>query len=258
MTDELEEKNEDLSFVDDAYMYKLENFEGPLDLLLEIIKKNKMDIEEVRLADITAQYMQYIRDVDNLDMEKAAEFILMASTLIEIKSKALMPRIEEEQAEEEDSEAILKMRIKEYQLFKETAQQLQSYENVNHFYKAPDKSAGDPRIVLKDMALDSLLDAFVKLMTKVDRELITEEPRKIVKDRFTVAEKIQATKEQLLEKKHMRFEELFERSQTRSELINVFMALLELLKMQFAKIEQTGLFGKIDIFLNEEYGENHE
>ncbi|MFQ6749584.1 MAG: segregation and condensation protein A [Clostridia bacterium] len=246
------EENETI-YTDDAYLYKLENFEGPLDLLLEIIKKNKLDIEDVRLADITGQYLQYIRDVENLDMEKAAEFILMASTLIEIKSKALMPRLDETpQDEEVDSEEMLKRRIKEYQLFKETAEKLRPFENVNHFYKKPDNKVGNPRFILKDMALDNLLDAFVKLMTKVDREIAQEEPKKIAKDRFTVAEKIASTKVLLLEKKNVDFEELFENGQTRSELINVFMALLELLKMQFAKIEQTGLFGKIKIFLNEE------
>ena len=92
------------NYVEDEYLYKLENFEGPLDLLLEIIKKNKLDIEEVKLKDITSQYLQYIRDVEKLDMEKASEFILMASTLIEIKSKALMPRLEEETTEEAKAE----------------------------------------------------------------------------------------------------------------------------------------------------------
>lgn len=245
-------------YEDDAYLYKLENFEGPLDLLIEIIKKNKLDIEEVRITDITSQYMQYIRDVEKLDMEKASEFILMASTLIEIKSKALMPRIDETEEEEEDSEAILKLRIREYQLFKETAETLKTHENLDHFYKKPDKNVGNPRFTLKDMALDNLLDAFVKLMTKVDRELAHEEPKKIEKDRFTVAEKIASTKVVLKEKKNIEFEELFEKSQTRSELINVFMALLELLKMQYAKIEQNGLFGKIKIFYNEEFGEKNE
>ena len=250
---------EETLYQEDDYLYKLENFEGPLDLLLEIIKKNKLDIEDVRLADVTAQYLKYIRDVENLDMEKASEFILMASTLIEIKSKALMPRLDETpQEEQEDSEAMIKRRIKEYQLFKETAETLKPLENVNYFYKKPDNTVGNPRFILKDMQLDNLLDAFVKLMTKVDREIIAEEPKKITKDRFTVAEKIASTKVMLLEKKELNFEDLFENSQTRSELINVFMALLELLKMQFAKIEQNGLFGKIKIFYNEEYGENNE
>lgn len=251
------EENLEMEY-DDEYLYHLENFDGPLDLLIEIIKKNKLDIEEVKLSEITNQYMQYIRDVENLDMEKAAEFILMASTLIEIKSKALMPRLEEAEEEVEDSEAILKLRIREYQLFKETAEELKEHENINRFYKNPDKNVGNPRFTLKDMALDNLLDAFVQLMTKVDRELVAEEPKTIEKDRFTVAEKISSTKVLLKEKKQIDFEDIFENGQTRSELINVFMALLELLKMQYARIEQQGLFGKIKVFYNEEYGENNE
>lgn len=239
---------------DDEYLYKLDNFEGPLDLLLEIIKKNKLDIMEVKLADITNQYLTYIRDVEKLDMEKASEFILVASTLIEIKSKAVMPRVEEENGEEIDDEKIFKMRLAEYQLFKETAETLKTQENIDHFYRNPDETVGEPRFILKDMVMDNLLDAFVKLMTKVDKKIIEEEPKKIVKDRFTVAEKIVSIKAILKERKQVKFTELFEQGQTRSELINIFMALLELLKLQYAKIKQDSLFGEIEIYYNEDKG----
>ena len=108
---------EDMIFDDDEYKFKLENFEGPLALLLEIIRKNKLDIEEVRLADLTSQYLEYMDQLDTLDMEKASEFITIAATLIEIKSKSLLPRPEEEQLDEEDSEMLLLNRLKEYKLY---------------------------------------------------------------------------------------------------------------------------------------------
>ena len=241
--------------VDNSFTYKLENFEGPLDLLLEIIKKNKMDIEEVRLADITSQYLEYMAGVESLDMEKASEFILMASTLIEIKSKSLMPRIEETPVEEENSEELILKRLKEYQLFKETAENLKKYENINHFYREPDQMANNVKVVLKDMVMDHLLDAFVNLMTKTDKAIIEKEPKKITRDRFTVAEKLASIKEVLKWKKEVKFEELFEEGQTRSELINIFLATLELLKTQYAKLKQDGLFGQIIIYINEETGE---
>ena len=234
------------------YKFKLENFEGPLDLLLEIIKKNKMDISEVKLSELTGQYLEFMNQLENLDMERASEFITMAATLIEIKSKSLLPRLEENNDEEEDSEMLLLNRLKEYKIFKEAGESLKNIENIDRMYKNPDENVGNPKFVLKDMVLDKLLDAFVGILTKVDKKDLIEKPKEIAKDRFTVAEKIVSTKKTLKEKKQVDFEELFEEGQTRSELINIFLALLELLKMQVAKIKQDGLFEKIKIYLNED------
>lgn len=247
----MEEIEQNIQY-DDDYQFKLENFEGPLDLLLEIIKKNKMDISDIKLADLTGQYLEFMNQVEGLDMEKASEFITMAATLIEIKSKSLLPNIDEEQDEEEDSEMLLLKRLKEYKLFKEVGENLKNIEDIDRMYKNPDENVGNPKFVLKDMVLDKLLDAFVGILTKVDKKELIEKPREISKDRFTVAEKIISTKKALKEKKQLEFEELFEEGQTRSELINIFLALLELLKMQVAIIKQSGLFEKIYVYLNEE------
>lgn len=235
-------------------MYKvcLENFEGPLDLLLQIIKENKMDIETVKLADITEQYLDYIKDIDVLDMENASEFITIAATLIEIKSKSLLPKDPVEIPEEEDPEKQLIARLKELKLFKEASQQLQTIENVDRLYKEPDKLANNVRVILKDMILDNLLDAFALMMAKTEKKAIIEEPKTISKDRFTVAEKIISIKNAVREKRIVKFSELFEEDQTKSELVNIFLALLELLKMQFVKAQQSEIFGEIDIIANEE------
>jgi len=107
---------------------------------------------------------------------------------------------------------------------------LHNIENIDRMYKSPDENVGNPHFVLKDMVLDKLLDAFVGILTKVYKEDIIEEPKKIQKDRFTVADKIISTRNILKEKKELVFEELFEEGQTKSELINIFLALLELLK----------------------------
>ncbi|MDD3862915.1 MAG: segregation/condensation protein A, partial [Clostridia bacterium] len=166
----INENSENLAEEDDEYKFKLENFEGPLALLLEIIKKNKMDIEEVKLADLTGQYLDYMSQLSDLDMEKASEFIIMAATLIEIKSKSLLPRIEEENPDEEDSEMLLLSRLKEYKLFREVSEDLHNIEDVDRMYKEPDKDVGAPKFVLKDMVLDKLLDAFVGILTKVEKQ----------------------------------------------------------------------------------------
>ncbi|MDD2445205.1 MAG: segregation/condensation protein A [Clostridia bacterium] len=236
---------------DDEYNFKLENFEGPLALLLEIIKKNKLDIEEVKLADLTSQYLKYMENV-SLDMENASEFILMASTLIEIKSKSLLPRPEENLLDEEDNEMFILNRLKEYKLFREAGEDLHEIENVDRLYKHPDKDVGNPRFVLKDMVLDKLLDAFVGIITKVEKKDIIEQPKKIQKDRFTVAEKTISIRNILIKDKQIKFVDLFESEQTKSELINIFLAILELIKMQIAKVEQVNIFSDITIYLNEE------
>ena len=237
----------------DSYKVKLDNFEGPLDLLLHLIKEAKMDIEDVKLAEITEQYLDYIKDVDELDLESASEFIQVAAILIEIKSKALLPvEVPEDADEGIDPEKMLISRLKEYKLFQDACLDLQKIEDLDKLYKEPDKMASNVKIVLKDMVLDNLLDAFANLLCRVERKKEDNEPKKIVKDRFTVAEKIISIKGVIREKKHIKFTDLFEEDNTKSEMLNIFLALLELLKLQFVKATQSELFGEIDIYENEE------
>lgn len=244
----------DMLLSSDQYRFKLDNFEGPLDLLLHLIKEAKMDIATVKLADITEQYLNYMQDLKNIDMDRASEFITIAATLIEIKSKKLLP-VEQEALpdDEEDDEAILLRRLKEYELFKQTGKELKEIEDVNKFYRAPGKETEKVKIVMKDMVLEQLLDAFAKLLMKEELKKVAkpDEPKKIVKDRFTVAEKIISIRNYAKEHKRFTFEELFEDDMSKSELINVFLALLELLKLQTVKVLQSSIFGEIVITANE-------
>ena len=236
-TEEEVTQTEQLSFVDDKYRFKLDNFEGPLDLLLHLIKDAKLDIMTIKLADITEQYLEYMQDIDTIDMDKASEFITVAATLIEIKSKHLLPVETEESADEEDSEALLLQRLKEYELFKKTGQRLKEIEDINKLYRAPGKETEKVKIIIKDMVLDKLLDAFANLLAKQEaRGKEKEQPKKIVKDRFTVAEKIVSIRGYAREHRRFPFEELFTNDMTKSEMINVFLALLELLKLQIMRL----------------------
>lgn len=245
-------ENEQLSFVDQKYRFKLDNFEGPLDLLLHLIKDAKLDILTVKLADITEQYLEYMQDIDSVDVEKASEFIIIAATLIEIKSKHLLPVEPVEEDEEVDSEALLLQRLKEYELFKETGKRLKEIEDINKLYRKPGKETEKVKVIIKDMVLDKLLDAFANLLAKQEaRGKEKEEPKKIIKDRFTVAEKIISIKGYAREHKRFPFEELFEDNMTKSEMINVFLALLELLKLQSVRVEQMGVFKQINVISNE-------
>ena len=157
---------EQLSFVDDAVQFKLDNFEGPLDLLLHLIKSSKLDIMTVKLASLTEQYLEYMKDLSSIDMDKASEFIIIAATLLEIKSKHLLPDDEEEDPDQEDPETILRLRIKEYELFKETGAKLREIEDINKLYRAPGKETEKVKVIMKDMVLDKLLDAFADLLAK--------------------------------------------------------------------------------------------
>lgn len=237
----------------DSYSVRLENFEGPIALLLHLIKEAKMDIDNIHLADITEQYLDYIKNIDELDLESASEFIQVAAMLIEIKSKAILP-VEPTEVDEDiiDPETYLKTRLKEYKLFQDASMDLQKIEDLDKLYKEPDKLAGNVKIVLKDMVLENLLDAFANLLTRVERKQEDKEPKKIVKDRFTVAEKIVTIKAVIKERKQVKFTELFDEDNTKSEMLNIFLALLELLKLQLVKAKQSELFGEIDIFENEE------
>lgn len=232
--------------------FKLDNFEGPLDLLLHLIKEAKLDIATVKLSEITEQYLEYMQDIKSVDMDKASEFITVAATLIEIKSKRALP-VEQEVVEEDDDEALLLKRLEEYKLFKEAGGNLKQIEDINKLYRAPGKETEKVKIVMKDMVLDQLLDAFAKLLTREElkKAVVNEAPKKIVKDRFTVAEKIISIRNFAKERKRFEFEELFGEDMTKSELINVFLALLELLKLQSVKVVQSGIFGQIVIMANE-------
>ena len=244
-----ESPEQDMLLSSDAYRFKLDNFEGPLDLLLHLIKEAKLDIATVRLAEITEQYLEYMQDIKNVDMDKASEFITVAATLIEIKSKSILPVEQEEELDEESDEAMLLRRLKEYEVFKETSKKLKEIEDVNKFYRAPGKETEKVKVIIKDMVLDQLLDAFAKLLTREElkKAVQNEQPKKIVKDRFTVAEKIISIRNYAKEHKRFEFEELFDEDMTKSELINTFLALLELLKLQTVKVLQKGTFGNIVI-----------
>jgi len=243
------ELTEQLEFVDTGYEFKLDNFEGPIELLWHMIKDAELEIFEVKLADMTEQYLDYMNGLEELDLEKASDFIDIAATLIEIKSKYLLPNDDVEEGDENDSEAMLLLRIKEYDLIQGAVTNLRPIENVDRFYREPDEKVNDFRYVLGEMSLQGLLDAFAKLLSRVKKEEEQIIPKKIEKDRFTVAEKIISIRQNLQDKKHMFFSEFFNVDYTKSEMINLFLAVLELLKMQEIRVMQQNIFDEIDIEL---------
>ena len=237
----------------DYYKIRLNNFEGPLDLLLYLIKDSKVEIEDIKLASITEQYLDYMKDIDKVDMEKAAEFIEVAATLVEIKSKAMIPQEQEKAQDEDDPEWLLLQRLKEYKLYKEASEKMKSQEIANRMYKQPDEKCYDFKNVLTQMEINGLINAFTSLMTKAAVREVVQEERTIVKDRWTVEEKIFEIKTVLMDKDEVKFSSLVGDDFTRGEIITLFMAMLELLKHQIINIKQTEMFGEIDIFKGENY-----
>lgn len=234
-----------------SYKVKIEAFEGPLDLLLHLIRESKLDIQTIRLSEITGQYLDYINNMDLLNMENAADFLDVAATLIEIKSKKILPREEEIIEDEEDPETMLKRRIEEYKLFKDASEALKQIEDINKLYKQPSEEAGNYRIVLKQMNIENLIKAFSGLLVKATQNEGLKQEKMIERDRWTVEDKIFEIKSLLINCEKLSFNALISDDFTRGEIITLFLALLELLKRQFIKVEQDQNYGEIEIFRND-------
>jgi len=235
------------------YKVHIDNFEGPLDLLLYLIKEAKIDIKDIFVSEVTEQYLAYITELDDLDMEKASEFLEIAATLLEIKSNSLLPKIEDVLFDTEDPAQKMIRQLEEYKLFKESCEKLKQSENVDRYYKVPDDSVYNVKVVLKDMNLDGLLDAFSKMLTKVQQKKDDIEiPKEIQKDPYTVEEKIMFIREMLTSKKSVAFTDLFGEDVSKKEVIATFQALLELIREQFITVNQKAVYGDILITITEE------
>ena len=245
------------------YSTRLDNFEGPLDLLLHLIKEAKIEIKDVFVSEVTQQFLQYMEGVSKLDVDKASEYLNMAATLLEIKSKSILPRIEEFE-DDIDTEQEFIRKLEEYKLFKEASEKLKTQENVDRFYKNPDDTVGEVKVVYSDIFnLDGLIDAFSKLLMRVDDKRRQENILKeIPKEVFTVKDKVEHIRTTLLERKAVSFFEIFSSYYTKNELITTFQAMLELLKLQYITVDQNGVFEDITLTLrddrNEELGEFDE
>ena len=226
---------------------------NPYELIFQIMQDNKTDLANVELHKITNQYIALIREMNIIDWEEASEFLTVAATLLEIKAKHLLPQEPVEEDDEEDPEKVLLRKLEEYKLLKEASEELRPLENLEHFYKSPDESVNDYRYVLKQMNMKNLLDAFTRMMMKINTKQRVALERKIHNDRFTVADKMQQMKTVLTEKSEVMFSTLFDADYSKSEKISTFQALLELMKIQFAHAVQNHSFDDIKISLNKEY-----
>ena len=230
-----------------ALTLHLSQFDGPLDMLLFLIGKAKINIREIFVSEVTDQYIQSVQAATDLDMDDASAFIAMAATLLEIKSRALLPKPPKE--DDEDPEQALIRQLEEYQKFKQIAQEMQGFEKAAAlmYQKLPEEyPLPPPTLELKGPTMDGLLAAFARVMARVPED--EEEPvrvaRRIVRDEYTVP-RCSAHILRRLKKGKVRFEELFSEHPTRDEVVTLFLALLELLRLGRAAVRQDGIFGEM-------------
>ena len=233
---------------------KLSNFDGPLDLLLSLVKENKIEIKDIFVSQVTEQFLAYMDQVSELDVELASEYMAMSATLLEIKSRALLPILKELEPEEETPEEVLIRQLEEYKLFKEIVTELKEQENVDRFYREPDKNVGREVSVIKEnLSVEGFIAAFNKFLAKLQVKTMqsTTVERTMTRESFSVPQKINYIREVLRTENEFRFMELFDENVTRNEFVTTFFAVLELLKLQVIRLRQDGLFEDIIIIKRE-------
>lgn len=239
----------------ESLQVKLEVFEGPLDLLLHLIKKNKLDIYDIPIVEITEQYLAYLAQWDQLNMEVASEFIVMAATLINLKAKKLLPSAEQEEEEEEDAEANLVRRLLVYQQYKEaSAKLLQSQRPADRlvFLRDAEEIRGQrplPSVpdLLKDVSLEEMRD-LCALLLKNQKESIDEQRasfKAVHREIYRVADKISQLREKMTKENSVSFFDLRRSSDSKEESITYFMAMLELSRMNEVVLRQKKPFEDI-------------
>ena len=233
-----------------SYNITINDFEGPMDLLLHLIKKSDIDICDIKIEDITKQYLDFINEMERLDLNVASEYLTMAAELIEIKSSMLLPKKNTEEIEEEDPRELLIKRLIEYKQYKEltgTFQELEK-ERKKIFTKLPDSleeyKQENEKLNFGDIDLNDLMNAFERFLERKKKE----EPlnTKITKREYSVGARSVEIKDILKKKKKMEFEELFEVF-TKDYVVVTFLSILSLARKQELKIEQEDIFGKIII-----------
>lgn len=237
-----------------GYKLKLDVFEGPLDLLLYLIKKDDIDITDIPISQVTDQYMQYIEMMQMLDLDIVGDFLVMAATLMQIKSRMLLPpdpsEVEEEEVDPRDE---LARRLLEYKKFKEIAEALKEKEELRRdlFARVVDAQAvqnlrDEAKEVYFEASLFDLISALSEALRKTPEEVIHE----IITEEHTVEQKIHDVLHLLLDTPAVRLNDLFAKSKNKIEVIVTFLAVLELIRLKEVRAVQQGPFADIEIMRN--------
>ena len=241
--------NNILTLETNKYAIKLDNFEGPLDLLCHLVDKNKMDINQIKISEITDQYIDYINKMQELNLDVTSEFILMASTLLFIKSKSLLPKQVEDEAELTEEELV--HRIIEYKKYKEISKKLKELYQVysKRFYKVPDKIELPARKLEQNYSKDLIEQSYKNLLeknkSKINKNAINIEKIAIT-ETVTVTSKVKDIFKELIKKPRFIFSKLCSaKKYTRLETVTAFSGILELTRRNKIKAQQERTFGDI-------------
>jgi segregation and condensation protein A len=234
------------------YKVKLEVFEGPLDLLLYLIKRDEVDIYDISIERITTQYLEYLETFRMLDLEIAGEFVVMAANLIYIKSRTLLPvhqQPPEEEGEEDDPRWDLIRQLIEYKKFKDAAFQLRQRELVQEglIARIPEKPEfkETDSLLKSEVGIFDLINAFQKVLRKIEAR--REDLREIFEENFTVSDKLEVILRAAQTGRSIAFSDLFAFAASRTEIVVTFLALLELIRMKQIRVAQDGAFAEIEI-----------
>ena len=236
-----------------AMNFQLKDFDGPLDLLLHLVTKAQVDIRDIFVSEITDQYIAFVHSAPDLDMDDASEFLVMAATLLEIKSRAMLPKPPAPEEGEESPEDELIRRLEEYKRYKETAVAMQGFENAAKglFTKLPDEfPLPPPEVELVGLTLQGLVDAFARIWARKPAEELRQETnryaaRDIRRDEHSVQECMLTLLQGIRKRGSLRFEDAFSEAPSREEVVTLFLALLELMRLGQARAEQQGALGEI-------------
>ena len=237
------------------YPVKLENFEGPLDLLLHLIRKNEVDIYDIPITVITQQYLEYLELMKELDLDSAGEFLVMAATLIQIKARMLVPRAEveaEEEDEDEDPREALVRKLIEHERFKAAAELLHDRQTVRgaQWGRSDERLAdiaGEPFERELEVDLFGLLQAFQTVIKRArERPDLT-----LPSEEVSIETRTRQLLDQLAGTEACGFEDLFADDRSRGELVATFLALLEMIRLKLIRVFQSGSFGPIRVYLRD-------
>ena len=225
---------------------KIKDFEGPLDLLLHLVSKYQMDIYEVPLIEVIEQYLAYLATLKALKLEVAGEYMLMASQLTLIKSRRLLPKVAEELEEAEDLEQDLLSQLEEYRTYKQLGELMASQheERAQYFSKPKTELVYDDAELVHDKTTIDLFLAFSKLLTK-KKEEFRQNHTTIVKDEYKIEDLMDQLRQQLQNQSQILLQDLFNKAANLQEVITLFLATLELIKIQEVTVVQDTAFGEI-------------
>ncbi|MDD3243855.1 MAG: segregation/condensation protein A [Eubacteriales bacterium] len=229
-----------------AYHVSVAAFDGPMDLLLHLVTKAQVDIRDIFISQITDQFLEYIADLSELDMDRASEFLEMAARLVEIKSRRLLPNPEEDEELAAQEEDILR-RLEEYRQFKMASLELKRREEEagQQYFRLPEEIL-EGEIRVEDTSVELLLKAFVEIMRKAqEQEDDEEEEDSIQRESFTVAEQMLRVQRLLLHDSRLTFYDILSSKPSREEVVTTFLAVLELILREGLCVAQEELFGDI-------------